>query len=114
MLGRQVADTLARIPPEEVWSPALRDLVATECAAAVCNLECCLSTRGERTARIPGKPFFFRGPAAAVESLRAGGLRAVSLANNHALAYEVDALADTIELLARAGIATVGAGPGEE
>jgi poly-gamma-glutamate synthesis protein (capsule biosynthesis protein) len=111
MLGRQVADTLARIPPEAVWSPALRDLVAAECAGVVCNLEGCLSARGERTRRIPGKPFFFRGPPKAVESLRAVGVRAVGLANNHALDYEVDALADTLDLLAHADIATVGAGP---
>jgi poly-gamma-glutamate synthesis protein (capsule biosynthesis protein) len=114
MLGRQVAATLSAVPPEEVWSPALRGLVAAECAGMVCNLECCLSTRGERTRRIPGKPFFFRGPPAAVDSLRALGVGAVGLANNHALDYEVDALADTLELLAGAGIATAGAGPDAE
>jgi poly-gamma-glutamate capsule biosynthesis protein CapA/YwtB (metallophosphatase superfamily) len=110
MLGRHVADALARRPPEDVWSPSLRDLVARECAGVVCNLECCLSTRGERTRRIPGKPFFFRGPPEAVESLRALRVCAASLANNHALDYEEDALADTLELIAGAGIATAGAG----
>src|SRR4051812_35055031 len=112
MLGRQVADALSRVPPEDVWSPSLRQLVADECAAVVCNLECCISLNGERTRRIPGKPFFFRAPPAAVESLQAIGIRAVSLANNHALDYEVDALADTLERLDAVGIATAGAGRG--
>src|SRR4051794_12648598 len=114
MLGRQVADALSRVRPEEVWSPALRALVDAECAGVVCNLECCLSARGRPTRRIAGKPFFFRGPPAAVGSLRALGVRAVSLANNHALDYEVDALADTLSLLAEAGIATAGAGADAE
>lgn len=69
--------------------------------------------RGRRTGAIPGKPFFFRAPAA-VESLRALGVRAVSLANNHALDYGELALADTIDLLERAGIASAGAGFGLE
>jgi poly-gamma-glutamate capsule biosynthesis protein CapA/YwtB (metallophosphatase superfamily) len=111
MLGRQVADELSRIAPEEVWSPALRALVEDECSGVVCNLECCLSRRGERTQRIPGKPFFFRGPPEAVQCLQALGVRVASLANNHALDYEVDALADTLKLLGGAGIATAGAGP---
>jgi poly-gamma-glutamate capsule biosynthesis protein CapA/YwtB (metallophosphatase superfamily) len=114
MLGRQVADALARMDPEEVWSPSLRALVEAECAGVVCNLECCLSTRGERTRRIPGKPFYFRAPPAAVKSLRALGVRAAGVANNHALDYEVDALDDTLELLGGAGIATTGAGPDVE
>ena len=38
------------------------------------------------------------------------GTACVTLANNHALDYGVDALADTLNLLAAAGIATVGAG----
>ena len=38
------------------------------------------------------------------------GTDCVTLANNHALDYGVDALADTLNLLAAAGIATVGAG----
>ena len=80
----------------------------------VCNLECCISDRGERTRRIAGKPFFFRGPPAAVRSLQSIGVRAVSLANNHALDYEADALGDTIGLLRGSGIAAGGAGRGPE
>ena len=109
MLGRGVGEALDPGHPEAVWSPALRELAA-ECDAVVCNLECCLSERGRPTRRVRGKPFFFRGPPAAVGALGAIGVRVAGLANNHALDFEVEALADTLDVLADAGIATVGAG----
>ena len=70
--------------------------------------------RGERTRRIPGKPFFFRGPLPQLMRCGRSGWRAVSLANNHALDYEEEALADTLELLAGGGVAAAGAGAGAE
>ena len=112
MLGRAVGAALRKRPPESVWSPELRDLVE-RCDAVVCNLECCISDRGSPTRRIHEKPFFFRAPPQAVESLRVLGVSAVSLANNHALDYEADALADTVEALEEIGIAAIGAGIGE-
>jgi poly-gamma-glutamate capsule biosynthesis protein CapA/YwtB (metallophosphatase superfamily) len=75
----------------------------------VLNLECCISDRG-RPWDAPGKSFFFRAPLRAVELLALLGTDCVTLANNHALDYGVEALADTLNLLAAAGIATVGAG----
>jgi poly-gamma-glutamate synthesis protein (capsule biosynthesis protein) len=109
MLGRGVAERLAEVPPEEVWSPEVRE-VCLACDLVVCNLECCISERGEITSRIPGKPFFFRAPPTAVDSLRAIGVGAVGLANNHALDFEEPALLDTLEFLDQAGIASAGAG----
>jgi poly-gamma-glutamate capsule biosynthesis protein CapA/YwtB (metallophosphatase superfamily) len=109
MLGRGVAERLAEVSPEEVWSPELRELCLS-CDVVICNLECCISERGEPTSRIPGKPFFFRAPPTAVESLRAIGVGAVGLANNHALDLGEGALLDTLELLGEAGIAAAGAG----
>jgi poly-gamma-glutamate capsule biosynthesis protein CapA/YwtB (metallophosphatase superfamily) len=113
MLGRGVAEALRETPPTELWSEELREL-CTSLDLVVCNLECCISERGEPTRRIPGKPFFFRAPPVAVEALRAIGVRAVSLANNHALDYEAEALADTLVLLEEAGIAAAGAGRGPD
>ncbi len=109
MLGRGVADRLAEVPAEDVWAPEVRELCRS-CDLAVCNLECCLSSRGAATERIPGKPFFFRGPPEAVRSLRAIGVAAAGLANNHALDYETVALIDTLDLLGEAGIVVAGAG----
>jgi poly-gamma-glutamate synthesis protein (capsule biosynthesis protein) len=109
MLGRGVAERLADVPPEEVWAPEVRELCRS-CDLVICNLECCISTRGEPTERVSQKPYFFRGPPEAVRSLEAIGVRAVGLANNHALDYEAEALADTLDLLGEAGIAAAGAG----
>jgi poly-gamma-glutamate synthesis protein (capsule biosynthesis protein) len=113
MLGRGVAAALRDTRPEDLWSEEVRELCAS-LDLVVCNLECCISERGEPTRRIPGKPFFFRAPPVAVEALRAIGVRAVSLANNHALDYETEALADTLVLLQEAGIAAAGAGRGTD
>jgi poly-gamma-glutamate synthesis protein (capsule biosynthesis protein) len=109
MLGRAVAERLADVPPEEVWAPEVRELCRS-CDLVICNLECCISTRGEPTQRVRYKPFFFRGPPQAVRSLAAIGVAAVGLANNHALDYEADALLEMLELLGEAGIAVAGAG----
>jgi poly-gamma-glutamate capsule biosynthesis protein CapA/YwtB (metallophosphatase superfamily) len=108
MLGRGVAGALAEQPPADVWSPELRDVFG-EADIAIVNLECCISEGGE-----PWDPkrksFHFRAPPRAVETLTAIGVRAVWLANNHALDFGGQALADTLAHLARAGIAVVGAG----
>jgi poly-gamma-glutamate capsule biosynthesis protein CapA/YwtB (metallophosphatase superfamily) len=110
MLGRSVAERLGEVPPERLWSQELTELLGA-CDAVICNLECCISERGTRTRRIAGKPFFFRGPPVAAGALTAAGVRGISLANNHALDYEVEALTDTLAYLSAAGIAAAGAGP---
>jgi poly-gamma-glutamate synthesis protein (capsule biosynthesis protein) len=109
MLGRTVAERLARDPAAEVWSPQVRE-VCRACDALVLNLECCVSARGARTSLIAGKPFFFRAPPAGVEALRAIGAGVAGIANNHTLDFGVDALADTLSHLEAAGIPSVGAG----
>ena len=108
MLGRMVAERLADAGPASVVAAEVVD--ATQAADVfVLNLECCISDRGGRWAA-PGKPFFFRAPPAAVETLALLGVDCVTLANNHALDYGTVALTDTLDHLARAGIAVVGAG----
>jgi poly-gamma-glutamate capsule biosynthesis protein CapA/YwtB (metallophosphatase superfamily) len=109
MLGRMVGEALASRPASELVAPEVVE-VAGEADLFVLNLECCVSQRGAPW-RLPGKPFFFRAPPAAVELLALLGVDCVTLANNHALDYGPEALADTLRHLAAAGIATVGAGP---
>jgi poly-gamma-glutamate capsule biosynthesis protein CapA/YwtB (metallophosphatase superfamily) len=75
----------------------------------VLNLECCISDRGSPWPD-PAKPFFFRAPPAAVAALTHLGVDCVTLANNHALDFGEGALVDTMDRLAGAGIAWVGAG----
>jgi poly-gamma-glutamate capsule biosynthesis protein CapA/YwtB (metallophosphatase superfamily) len=112
MLGRGVAQALDRAPPEALVAPEVRAAMG-EADLVVLNLECCISERG-RPWGAPGKPFFFRAPPRAVELVALLGTDCVTLANNHALDYGLDALADTLDLLAGAGIAAVGAGPDQE
>jgi poly-gamma-glutamate capsule biosynthesis protein CapA/YwtB (metallophosphatase superfamily) len=108
MLGRGVARTLTTTPPAALVAPEVRDALG-QADLVVLNLECCISERGRRW-DAPGKPFFFRAPPRAVELLVLLGVDCVTLANNHALDYGVDALADTLAHLTTAGIAAVGAG----
>ncbi|GLW62904.1 capsule biosynthesis protein [Actinomadura rubrobrunea] len=111
MLGRGVADRLAEAGPHALFSDGVREAVA-QADLAVLNLECCVSARG-RPWPAPGKPFHFRAPPAAAEALAGLGVDCVNLANNHALDYGADALADTLDHLAAAGIRAVGAGEDE-
>jgi poly-gamma-glutamate synthesis protein (capsule biosynthesis protein) len=78
--------------------------------AFVLNLECCVSARGGRIHE-RGKPFFFRALPVAAERLAELGVACATLANNHSLDFGPEAPADTVALLAAAGVATAGAGP---
>lgn len=108
MLGRGVGEALRTAKPTSLIAEEVASLTRSA-DLFVLNLECCISERGERW-REPDKPFFFRAPPAAVELLVGLGVSCVTLANNHALDFGHDALLDTLDALATAGIATVGAG----
>ncbi|MFF2327202.1 MULTISPECIES: CapA family protein [unclassified Streptomyces] len=109
MLGRGVAEELRRSPvPKTLVSTGVRKALAGA-DLFVLNLECCVSDRGRRWSD-PWKAFFFRAPPAAAQVLAGLGASCVTLANNHALDYGYDALADTRTLLAGAGVHAVGAG----
>jgi poly-gamma-glutamate capsule biosynthesis protein CapA/YwtB (metallophosphatase superfamily) len=108
MLGREVAVRLRVEGPHAVFSTGVRDVVA-EADLCVLNLECCISDRGEPWPA-PGKPFFFRAPPVAAETLSWLGVSCVTMANNHALDFGADALLDTRAHLDAVGIASTGAG----
>jgi hypothetical protein len=98
MLGRGVAsvsDPLSGVAP---WLRSA-DL-------ALGNLECVVAEGG---APRPG-PYRLRAPAPAVAILRDAGFDILGLANNHALDYGSEGLAETVARLHEAGIAAVGAG----
>jgi poly-gamma-glutamate capsule biosynthesis protein CapA/YwtB (metallophosphatase superfamily) len=109
MVGATAGGGLERLPTRSFFSPDLVE-AAHEADFCILNLECCISTRGERWPA-PGKPFFFRAPPRAVEILNYLGVDCVNLANNHSLDYGPQALFDTFEHLTNAGIRFVGAGP---
>ena len=108
MLGRNLDERYGRddVDPAAVWAglrPRLESL-DTVC----CNLECCLSTRGER---FPDRTFYFRAdPSWAVPALEAGNVGFASLANNHMLDYGPTALGDTLAALDDGDVAHAGAG----
>jgi poly-gamma-glutamate capsule biosynthesis protein CapA/YwtB (metallophosphatase superfamily) len=108
MLGRGVAQALSTSSPASLFAPEVTE-AAGGADLFVLNLECCISERG-RPWPTPGKPFFFRAPPIAAEALAAIGVDCVTLANNHALDFGEEALADTLDHLAGAGIAWTGAG----
>lgn len=108
MLGRAVADQIRSDGPRSVVAAEVRDAVA-DADIVVLNLECCITERGQPWPD-PQKPYFFRAPPIAVDTLSWLGVDAVTLANNHALDYGAEALLDTRRNLGSAGIAAVGAG----
>lgn len=109
MLGLGVAERLDEDPRTRLVAPEVAE-VAGEADLTIVNLECCISERGEPWPD-PAKPFFFRAPPVAIDTLNTLGVRCVTLANNHALDFGVVALLDTFAHLDAAGIAWVGAGP---
>lgn len=70
------------------------------------NLECPLTARGAPA----DKHVAFRSDPALAGELRAAGIDVVTLANNHMFDYGPDGMFDTIDALAGAGVAAVGAG----
>lgn len=107
MLGRQVNAMLADAPPELPWGDTLPLFQAAD--FRVCNLECVISDRGRPWSN-PPKTFHFRSDAKNVAVLQAAGIDAVSIANNHTLDYEHDALGEMLKNLDAAGIGHAGAG----
>jgi poly-gamma-glutamate capsule biosynthesis protein CapA/YwtB (metallophosphatase superfamily) len=73
---------------------------------AMVNLETAVTERGTPEP----KEFHFRAPASAFAAVRAAGVDAVSLANNHALDYGRVGLFDTLDAATAAGMPIFGAG----
>ncbi|UPM42835.1 CapA family protein [Halocatena salina] len=108
MLGRLVDRRQRSRSVDAVWGDLLDELQSLD--GLFINLECVLSRMGHPWRRTY-RPFHFRAdPRWAVPALERAGVDWVSLANNHTLDYEVDALYDTIDRLDRADIAHAGAG----
>jgi poly-gamma-glutamate synthesis protein (capsule biosynthesis protein) len=112
MLGRNVDRRRRSRSPDALWGDLRERLAGLD--GLFVNLECALSTRGERWTRTY-RPFHFRaGPSWATAALEAAGVRFAALANNHLLDYGETALLDTLDALDGSGIAHAGAGPDRE
>lgn len=107
MLGRLMNDVLKERPPAHPWGDTLP--LFQQADARICNLECALADHGTPWSRTP-KIFHFRSDAKNVKSLQVARIDAASLANNHTLDFEEEALCETLTVLDTAGIRHAGAG----
>jgi poly-gamma-glutamate synthesis protein (capsule biosynthesis protein) len=90
--------------PATAFGPVADLLSAAD--LSMVNLETAVTTGGTPEP----KQFHFRAPPATFEAVRAAGVDVVSLANNHALDYGRDGLAETLAHASAAGVPVVGAG----
>jgi poly-gamma-glutamate capsule biosynthesis protein CapA/YwtB (metallophosphatase superfamily) len=84
--------------------------VLTEADVAVVNLEAALGTKGTP---MP-KAFNFQTPATALDALRAAGVDAVSMANNHGMDFGVAGLQESLAIEQAKGFPVIGVGQDEE
>lgn len=105
MLGWQVGRKIVRKGPSAPWLHVKRYFDQADLVVA--NLECVISDRGEPWR---SKLIHLRTPLAAADSLVAGGVDVVSVANNHALDFGPDAFEDTLGRLDARGIGYAGGG----
>lgn len=90
--------------PSTAFGPTAETLKGAD--LAVVNLETAVTTRGTPEP----KEFHFRAPATAYEAVKAAGIDAVSIANNHALDYGRVGFTDTLDAAAAAGMPAFGGG----
>lgn len=107
MLGRLVNRSLKNNPPGYPWGNTLPILHG--CDLRICNLECVISDIGQPWSSTP-KIFHFRTDEKNIKSLQAAEINIVSLANNHVLDYEEEALLRMLDLLDEHKILYAGAG----
>lgn len=96
MLGRLVNKVLKNEYCVYPWGDTLPILHSAD--LRICNLECVISDIGHPWSATP-KVFHFRTDEKNVRSLQAAKIDIVSLANNHVLDYEYEALLRMINLL---------------
>jgi|GEM_PF-159084 len=87
--------------PFELLEPSL-----ASADIAFVNLETAITERGSPATKM----FVFRAPLAAAQTIADAGIDIVAMANNHARDYGEVGLTDSLDALAAAGVAVVGAG----
>jgi hypothetical protein len=107
MLGRLVNKVLCKGKFTYVRGDTL-DIIRTADLSLI-NLECVISSIGKQWNRT-FKMFHFRAHPNAINVLKAADIDYVSLANNHVLDYETEALLDMLDLLDKNQIKHSGAG----
>ena len=93
------------VSPAYPWGELLDDMRSAD--ARIVNLETSITSRGVPW---PNKTVHYRMHPANTGALEVARINACALANNHVLDFGCDGLADTVEALRSAGIASCGAG----
>lgn len=105
MLARGIGQVMRTHNDYQFPFRTISDII-TSADFAIVNLESPISTRGKKV----GSIYSFRAEPQAIDGLVFAGVDGVTLANNHAGDYGPEALAETFEILMRAGISVTGAG----
>jgi poly-gamma-glutamate capsule biosynthesis protein CapA/YwtB (metallophosphatase superfamily) len=90
--------------PATAFGPIAEVFTASD--LALVNLETAVTTGGTAEP----KRYLFRAPPSAYDAVKAAGIDAVSIGNNHSLDYGRVGLADTLKHAEHAGVPTFGAG----
>ena len=109
MLGWEVGRKIVNQGPDAPWKGVMQFFDQADLVVA--NLECVISLLGEPW---PTKLIHLRTPLSAAESLAAGGVDLVSVANNHALDFGAEAFTDELARLDAMGVAYAGGGADAE
>ncbi len=104
MLDRFLGERIGRGDLAYPFAEVYEELVSADFTLG--NLESSLGDTGEAEP----KSYTFQAPPDAAAALALAGFDLVSLANNHALDYGPDALAQGIDLLTASNVAAIGAG----
>jgi poly-gamma-glutamate capsule biosynthesis protein CapA/YwtB (metallophosphatase superfamily) len=107
MLGRLVNEVLANAQFTYVWGDTI-DIIKRADFSLI-NLECPVSSKGKEWNKT-FKVFHFRANLDAIQVLNSASIDYVSLANNHILDYDIEALLDTLDILDKNNISHSGAG----
>ncbi|MBX7148620.1 CapA family protein [bacterium] len=105
MLGRNVALANRDASVSEVWGNSQELFLKAN--FALVNAELAFTNH---TKTYEKKAFYFKAPPSHVRFLKALGIDAVNLANNHVLDYGLAGLKDTLQTYKKAGITIAGAG----
>lgn len=107
MLGRLVNKVLSNAQFTYVWGDTI-DIIKRADFSFI-NLECPVSSKGKEWNKT-FKVFHFRANLDAIQVLNSASIDYVSLANNHILDYDIEALLDTLDMLDKNNISHSGAG----
>jgi poly-gamma-glutamate capsule biosynthesis protein CapA/YwtB (metallophosphatase superfamily) len=107
MLGRLVNSVLSKDRFTYVWGDTLD--IFRRADLCLINLECVIASTGEKWNKT-FKVFHFRAYPEAIDVLKTASIDYTSLANNHVLDFDIDALVEMLDSLKKNKIAYSGAG----